>query len=450
MRRLLSFLMVIVLMAFLAGSAYAGRWQLVGVPIIFKADVSTMSGDETFDNDDALIFVKDPGGTNRTFNPTSTFIKGILVYLVNTADASETITFDSAGLGAVVGQNECGIFTYDGSVWKTIWLGQNDLTQDGTATFGTVNAFTLGGKLTAGAQEIEGSNFDISGGTIAGITDLAVADGGTGVGSWINGQLLIGNTTGNTAALATLTEGEGIDITNDASSITLKGEDASTTNKGIASFNTNHFSVTTGAVSLLANGIDDTLVDWGAGANQVDLADIPGGTASASAFNFGGATSVEIPNGANPTTDAEGEIAYDTDDEAIEVFDGAASRLIGTVDRFSATIYDPDSIQGTEDAVPILPVEADWAPHGIKLISVGIKTDANSTYAVNFEEWTSPLDGSPSTIEAVTTSASVEAEDDGTLSDSDIAVGSIIYVDLDTDDIDMLVVWGTYYIKPGD
>jgi hypothetical protein len=53
---------------------------------------------------------------------------------------------------------------------------------DGSSTLSptTINAFTLGGKLTAGVNEIEGSNFDINGGTIDGITDLGIADGGTG------------------------------------------------------------------------------------------------------------------------------------------------------------------------------------------------------------------------------------------------------------------------------
>jgi len=138
-------------------------------------------------------------------------------------------------------------------------------------------------------------------------------------------------------------------------------------------------------------------------------------------YDFGGATSVEIPNGANPTTDADGEIAYDSDDEAIEVYDGSASRLIGTVQKFSATVYDPDTIQGTEDALPLLPVESDWAPHGIKLLSVGIKTDQSSSYSITFEEWTSPSDATPATIETVSTSTSYEEEDDGTLTDSDIA-----------------------------
>lgn len=50
---------------------------------------------------------------------------------------------------------------------------------------------------------------------------LAVDRGGTGQTSYTNGQILIGNTTGNTLTKSTLTAGEGITITNGAGSITL-------------------------------------------------------------------------------------------------------------------------------------------------------------------------------------------------------------------------------------
>jgi hypothetical protein len=50
---------------------------------------------------------------------------------------------------------------------------------------------------------------------------LPVANGGTGQTTYTDGQLLVGNTTGNTLAKATLTAGSGVAITNGAGSITI-------------------------------------------------------------------------------------------------------------------------------------------------------------------------------------------------------------------------------------
>lgn len=59
-------------------------------------------------------------------------------------------------------------------------------------------------------------------GTAANVTGtVAVANGGSGQTSFTNGQLLIGNTTGNTLAKSTLTAGSGIAITNGAGTITI-------------------------------------------------------------------------------------------------------------------------------------------------------------------------------------------------------------------------------------
>lgn len=50
---------------------------------------------------------------------------------------------------------------------------------------------------------------------------LAVANGGTGQTTYTDGQLLIGNSTGNTLTKATLTAGTGITVTNAGGSITI-------------------------------------------------------------------------------------------------------------------------------------------------------------------------------------------------------------------------------------
>ena len=68
------------------------------------------------------------------------------------------------------------------------------------------------------------------------------------------GQLMIGNGSNGDMELATLTAGEGLDVTNADGAITLSAEDATTSNKGIASFNSSEFTVTSGAVSI--TGID--------------------------------------------------------------------------------------------------------------------------------------------------------------------------------------------------
>jgi hypothetical protein len=112
---------------------------------------------------------------------------------------------------------------------------------------GTVNGLTLTGTVT--------SSGDLTlGGTLTGV-DLAtavtgtlpVANGGTGQTSYTDGQLLIGNSTGNTLTKGTLTAGSGISITNGSGSITI----ASTSGGG---------TVTDVSV-VTANGLAGTVAD---------------------------------------------------------------------------------------------------------------------------------------------------------------------------------------------
>jgi hypothetical protein len=63
-----------------------------------------------------------------------------------------------------------------------------------------------------------------------------------------NGQILMG--TGSDFAAGTITAGEGLDVTNGSGSITISAEDATVSNKGIASFATAQFDVSSGAVSI--------------------------------------------------------------------------------------------------------------------------------------------------------------------------------------------------------
>jgi hypothetical protein len=85
--------------------------------------VSTMTGDEIFTQALGNVYLKDPGGAGRNLNPSGSFNDGIVVFVVNTADAAETLTFDSAGLNQAINQNERGIFAYNGTDWLKIYVG---------------------------------------------------------------------------------------------------------------------------------------------------------------------------------------------------------------------------------------------------------------------------------------------------------------------------------------
>lgn len=77
---------------------------------------------------------------------------------------------------------------------------------------------------SGGATGLTPSTPTIGNVTLSGL--LNVASGGTGQSSYIDGQLLIGNTTGNTLGKATLTAGNGIAITNGAASVTIASDKA--------------------------------------------------------------------------------------------------------------------------------------------------------------------------------------------------------------------------------
>lgn len=80
----------------------------------------------------------------------------------------------------------------------------------------------------AGTQTLTNKTINGSSNTITNVSlstgvtgTLPVANGGTGQTSYTNGELLIGNTSGNTLVKATLTPGVGISVTNGSGSITV-------------------------------------------------------------------------------------------------------------------------------------------------------------------------------------------------------------------------------------
>ena len=127
---------------------------------------------------------------------------------------------------------------HNGSAAKLGFFGFDDST----------GKFTFVPDATDTSAIISGTkgNLDIGGLDLAG--SITSVDGSAPT----NGQILMGHTSNGDMQLGTLTAGEGLDVTNGAGSITLSAEDATSSNKGIASFNSNEFTVSSGAVSITA------------------------------------------------------------------------------------------------------------------------------------------------------------------------------------------------------
>jgi len=175
------------------------------------------------------------GATTTTVFPGSLTVEGTTTFIDSTnlrvEDKVIDLNSDAAGVG--VGSNIASglnILSNNGANTVTFLtlsdggaLSSSSGLDVATGKVYSVNGTEVLSGTTLGSGVVNSSLTSV--GTIAtGVwqgTEVGVAYGGTGQTSYTDGQLLIGNSTGNTLAKATLTAGAGISVTNGSGAITI-------------------------------------------------------------------------------------------------------------------------------------------------------------------------------------------------------------------------------------
>ena len=154
-----------------------------------------------------------PGGLTKT-QPTAPNVKATIAAVVNAGPGGSGDVFVRVSTGSVLGGTDSNV--------QITGLTNGDILQYVAANGRWENtAFSSAGvtSFSAGTTGLT-PNSPTTGAVVLGGT-LDVDNGGTGQTTYTNGELLIGNSTGNTLTKSTLTAGTGITITNGAGSISI-------------------------------------------------------------------------------------------------------------------------------------------------------------------------------------------------------------------------------------
>ncbi|HEX7260017.1 MAG TPA: hypothetical protein VF272_03760, partial [Candidatus Saccharimonadia bacterium] len=161
-----------------------------------------------------------PGALTKFDSTTNEITDSLLTETAGLVTASGNFTITGtptlSALGAgILHSSAAGVVTS-----SAINLNSADVTNTLQIGNGGTGAITAGAARTNLGAAASGANADIT--SLSGLTTaLSVTQGGTGQNTYTDGQLLIGNSVGNTLTKATLTAGSGVTIVNGNGTITI-------------------------------------------------------------------------------------------------------------------------------------------------------------------------------------------------------------------------------------
>ena len=218
--------------------------------------------------------------------------------------------------------------------------------------------------------------------------DIAIAEDGTAT-IQANSVALSTDTTGD--YVASISAGEGIDVSGsgEGASVTVSAEDATSSNKGIASFDSTDFSVSSGAVTIQAERIQDIVgamissntesgiaVTYEDGDGTLDF-DVGDFTITLGGDLTGNVTITNLANGTLTATIAANSVALGTD---------TTGDYVASVSASNAGI----DISGTgEGATPTFGLNTEYVQD---LIGDMISSNTESGIAVTYDDTNGKLD----------------------------------------------------------
>jgi len=223
-----------------------------------------------------------------------------------TADRTITLPDATGTVSLVAGTETLTNKTID-SASNTLTLDLSEGTLTGTtAEFNTAlsdgSFATLAGTETLTNKTISGSSNTLSNIGNSSLTNSTITITGSDASS---DSIALGET-------LTIANGEGIVTDIATNTLTITAEDATTSNKGVASFDTNHFTVTSGAVTIKSGSIAD--------------GDLAGSIGNDKLAN----SSITVSDGSNSTaTSLGGTITFSGTANEVEVGESSGTITIG-------------------------------------------------------------------------------------------------------------------------